>query len=107
MRALQSSLPVTPSGTPESGTAKILQVIISLASSNTDVRVDETFQLVQAVTVVALTGAVVPSLRFGSVSAGLVPLALGQVRQDLAVEGGIYLTNAAGGGSLTLEIHGR
>lgn len=101
------NIPVTPSGTPESASCKVKQYVISLAGANANLRVDDVFQLVQAVTVAGLTGAVVPYLRFGATWEPLIPVALGEVRDGLAIEGGIYLTNGAGGGTLTLEVHGR
>jgi hypothetical protein len=106
-RVPQPFLPVTPSGTPESGASRLEVITISLVGANVDEPVAPAFQLVKSYTVKDLTGAVVPTLKHGGVGAPEIPLAAGEVRANLAIEGGLYLNNAAGGGSLTLEIHGR
>lgn len=88
------------------GSSRGEQVTVNLAGANANLRVDSSFKIVQAVTVVALTGAVVPTLKLGSTTAPALPLVLNQIRDGLAVTGGLYVSNGAGGGFITLEIHG-
>lgn len=86
---------------------KIHRVTISLSALLADVPVYlGTLAKVQAVAVVDLTGTVVPSLKFGGSAETPIPLAKGETRENLDVSG-LLITSAAGGGSLTLEIHGR
>lgn len=86
---------------------KIHRVTVSLAASLVDQPVSlGTVTDVQAVTVAELTGTVTPTLKFGGAGESAVPLAKGEVRDGLKV-GSLYLSTAAGGGAVVLEIHGR
>lgn len=86
---------------------KIHRVTISLAGALVDSIVAlGTLTHVHAVTVADLTGAVIPTLKVNGVGETAVPLAKGEVRDQLDATT-LHINCAAGGGSLVLELHGR
>jgi hypothetical protein len=86
---------------------KIHRVTIILADALVDSWVDMgTLTHVYAVTVVDLTGSVVPTMKFNDATATDIPLARGEVRDQLDMTA-LYVSCAAGGGNLVLELHGR
>lgn len=86
---------------------KAREVVINLAAGLVDSPVAlGTLTTVQAITVKDLTGAQVPTLKLGGAGESPLSLAKGDVRDGLSVTG-LLINCAAGGGSLTLELHGR
>lgn len=86
---------------------KAREVVINLAAGLVDSPVAlGTLTAVQAITVKDLTGAQVPTLKLGGVGESPVSLAKGDVRDGISVTG-LLVNCPAGGGSLTLELHGR
>ena len=86
---------------------RIHRETISLADALADSAVGlGTLTHVHAVTVVDLTGTKVPTLKFNGTDEAAIPLAKGEVRDQLDMTA-LYVSCEAGGGSLVLELHGR
>lgn len=86
---------------------KLHRVTISLANALVDSAVAlGTLTRVHSVTVADLTGAVVPTLKVNGTAEVGVPLAKGEVRDQLEAQT-LHVNCAAGGGNLVLELHGR
>lgn len=89
------------------GANRAVQRTFDLWAEQVNVQMADGFKVVFAVTVLSLSGDIVPTMKLDSITAEDVPLAQGEVRDGLYAIGGLYLSNGPGGGSLTVEIHGR
>jgi len=86
---------------------RAVQVVVSLAAAMADAPVNlGGLTVVQSFTVKDLSGAVIPTIKLNGLVESPLSLAKGEVRSDLQITS-LFLNCAAGGGSLTLELHGR
>ena len=82
------------------------QVIVNLSAGLVDAPVDLGGLTVQAFTVLKITGTVQPSIKINGTGEGALFLTEGETRAGLHVSS-LFINAAPGGGSITLELHGR